>query len=424
MELEQVVSAEQPIETYTAEREIPVSAMYRATLRRRTAAQAMLVLFYLLAAGLFWSLGNSPILTGALLGVAAITLITMLTIRVSVNAAVKKTPAGSVTLYEAFPDRLRLTGITDGAEDVRYTIDADTERQVFRCKEGMVLSAKGRLAGLRHETLAAHPAIASYFTPSEQQKKSDANRPFSALRWVFLFAVLGANVFFLHYADQIANGALRLTLETALILLLLGFSVSFFFLKGKIKLFWLYGVLGVLCAALLAFQTVLIEWRMADPSPAQQIAYEDGYDYEYGYDYGYDYDEPDSVNYTEVLAYAYSLGLTLPQSGDTMIWYCVPAQENGLVLEASVLYGSRDAKAFEQTIASDARWRQTLPSALIGAVHPYFSIGDVSLLYNLDTGEYNTVPAESGTYRFVFLTYWRDNGELVLADYQLAWTAE
>ena len=83
------------------------------------------------------------------------------------------------------------------------------------------------------------------------------------------------------------------------------------------------------------------------------------------------------------------------------------------------------AQDFEAQLLGDERWLSQLPNELVGVLSSlnYTTISEYTLLYNVDTGEFNTVPSENGTYRFVSLFYSTEHNEMKIIEYDLEYIA-
>ena len=82
------------------------------------------------------------------------------------------------------------------------------------------------------------------------------------------------------------------------------------------------------------------------------------------------------------------------------------------------------SEAFRLKILKDDRWLKKIPTILIGitsdyCTHPYY---EYALIYNVDTGEYNTLPEESGTYRFINIVFSAERDSLMVVDYEIEYT--
>lgn len=92
--------------------------------------------------------------------------------------------------------------------------------------------------------------------------------------------------------------------------------------------------------------------------------------------------------------------------------------------ERHICYGwvsEADMPQFAQQIESDNRWLTRLPTVLRGLLPPgiYLYAGERVLLYNMDTGEYNAVPGQPGTYRFLCVQYDPESGSLDIYEYEI-----
>ena len=76
---------------------------------------------------------------------------------------------------------------------------------------------------------------------------------------------------------------------------------------------------------------------------------------------------------------------------------------------------------FENQIATDDKWLTSVPSDMIGIAYPLidYTEYDFVLIYNVDTGVYNSVPEDSGTYHFINVFYVSDDNKMLIAEYQI-----
>lgn len=96
------------------------------------------------------------------------------------------------------------------------------------------------------------------------------------------------------------------------------------------------------------------------------------------------------------------------------------SRTDGLYYSSDV-YFTNDTAEFEAQIDSDPRWLTELPSELkgISSVLDMSIRYDYALIYNLDTGECNSLPTESGSYRFLSLYYTQGNCKLLIREYEI-----
>lgn len=87
---------------------------------------------------------------------------------------------------------------------------------------------------------------------------------------------------------------------------------------------------------------------------------------------------------------------------------------------SQIQYTDEEVANFEAALSEDSRWTTELPTMYSGLLSPIHSQidADYYLLYNLDTAEYNAYPAESGTYRFIYITYDSEDNYMNLTEYK------
>ena len=117
--------------------------------------------------------------------------------------------------------------------------------------------------------------------------------------------------------------------------------------------------------------------------------------------------------------YAAEINIELPKSEKCVINKLFEGE-----VRSSVLCEKTSFDAFFQNAKSDDRWKEELPTELQGCA-PAFTLGeyDLCLLYNADTGEFNTLPEKSGEYHFIFIAAKKSDRTLEIADYTRKFTA-
>ncbi len=117
--------------------------------------------------------------------------------------------------------------------------------------------------------------------------------------------------------------------------------------------------------------------------------------------------------------YAAEINIELPKSEKCVINKLFEGE-----VRSSVLCEKTSFDAFFQNAKSDDRWREELPTELQGCA-PAFTLGeyDLCLIYNADTGEFNTLPEKSGEYHFIFIAAKKSDRTLEIADYTRKFTA-
>ena len=76
---------------------------------------------------------------------------------------------------------------------------------------------------------------------------------------------------------------------------------------------------------------------------------------------------------------------------------------------------------FERQFAMDDKWLSSVPNHLIGITSPAYNYGtyDFVLVYNVDTGEYNTLPNRNGKYRFINILYKLEENQMEIVEYDI-----
>ena len=88
--------------------------------------------------------------------------------------------------------------------------------------------------------------------------------------------------------------------------------------------------------------------------------------------------------------------------------------------ESEVYFKEKDAKPFENSLASDDKWLSSVPNDLIGITsHFCDSKFDYCIIYNVDTNEFNQLPSEAGKYRFINVIYHSADNEMLIVEYEI-----
>ncbi len=98
--------------------------------------------------------------------------------------------------------------------------------------------------------------------------------------------------------------------------------------------------------------------------------------------------------------------------------------QRGYVYTVSdVYFEASAAQAWEEEIANDERWVVSLPNDLVGITSSVVIVGenDYFLVYNVQTEEINTLPAQQGTYRFIAVTYSPARDSMQIAEYEITY---
>ena len=95
-----------------------------------------------------------------------------------------------------------------------------------------------------------------------------------------------------------------------------------------------------------------------------------------------------------------------------------------MISSSDVYFDGTAAEVFEQEIAGDARWMTAVPGELVGITSYLYDLygGDYCMVYNVDTGELNKLPSESGTYVFINVLYNAESNSMMLVEYEIEYT--
>ena len=101
------------------------------------------------------------------------------------------------------------------------------------------------------------------------------------------------------------------------------------------------------------------------------------------------------------------------------IKYDASTSHNDIYYSSSISFFPEDSDIFEQ--AMDSRWMSYVPTVFSGFHKSRFPVEnyDCYLFFNMDTGEYNTLPSEDGSYRFLSAYYSSEENSLHLVEYQV-----
>ena len=94
----------------------------------------------------------------------------------------------------------------------------------------------------------------------------------------------------------------------------------------------------------------------------------------------------------------------------------------GYIYYTSDIYFENSAVAdFEKQLAKDNKWLSSVSNDLIGITSPMNDYGfyDYVLIYNVDTTEYNTLPKDSGKYRFINILYKLEENQMKIVEYDI-----
>lgn len=88
---------------------------------------------------------------------------------------------------------------------------------------------------------------------------------------------------------------------------------------------------------------------------------------------------------------------------------------------SDIYFGEEGQGELEDQIAAADKWVSGIPSDLVGVAGVLYDpiYYDAMIVYNVDTGELNTLPDQSGSYRFITLLYDRDEAQVTMLEYTI-----
>ena len=121
----------------------------------------------------------------------------------------------------------------------------------------------------------------------------------------------------------------------------------------------------------------------------------------------FDAGEGEEAAYTYLESVNTLLGTDLPR-GNNATFYIYDNVEEGSGRAKSEFYATLTAEEYSALIEktkADTKFKTAYPSTHMGILPVYYRDNDASLalVYNKTTGEFNTVPAEDGTYEMYFV---------------------
>lgn len=86
---------------------------------------------------------------------------------------------------------------------------------------------------------------------------------------------------------------------------------------------------------------------------------------------------------------------------------------------SDVYFENDNAGKFEEALGEN--WLDVIPNELfcISSLQSDYELWDYSLMYNIDSGEFNSLPSESGEYRFINLLYSVSEERLTIVEYDI-----
>ena len=88
---------------------------------------------------------------------------------------------------------------------------------------------------------------------------------------------------------------------------------------------------------------------------------------------------------------------------------------------SDIYFDNAVAEEFEKDLPNDSKWITEIPNDLVGVSSYYCEViaSDYYIICNKDTGEFNKLPSESGTYVFINILYNAKDNTMKLVEYRI-----
>ncbi len=92
-----------------------------------------------------------------------------------------------------------------------------------------------------------------------------------------------------------------------------------------------------------------------------------------------------------------------------------------ILITSDVFFEDSAVEVFEKELSENNKWLKTISNNMLGITSSYAQsmAFDYTLIYNIDTEEYNTLPSDSGMYSFINLLYNSDLNQMKIVEYEL-----
>ncbi len=313
-------------------------------------------------------------------------------------------------LYEIYEDRIEITVNSDGVakSTIRLSFDDIDRTQIMG--EYFFIEVSGQFYVINKEDVPETSRLHALCRTHEEKRKRHHPKIILRIISIVLMVLSILSVFYGFAAVGVITAIfgnviyleqymwmLYLFIPIPLASVIFGYVMKkkgYFYKKNVITGFIMIGVL------ILYGSFTFIIGNAVDHSDAQLLRVEETV--------GIDLPEPLRIN-----VYDYT-------NGDVLDEY------TGEVKQASeLLYSVADLESFESVFESDERWISEVPSALVGVCSEmYSSYYDYIIIYNVTTGEFNTLPEETGNYQFINILYSADGNLMMLVEYDKAFIAD
>lgn len=97
------------------------------------------------------------------------------------------------------------------------------------------------------------------------------------------------------------------------------------------------------------------------------------------------------------------------------------ASRGNIAYSSDVYFDDGTVENFEKRLSLSTKWIEEISTNLIGITSGFcdYQTYDYFIIYNINTGEYNSLPRSDGTYRFLNLLYDVDSNKMMIVEYEI-----
>ena len=120
-----------------------------------------------------------------------------------------------------------------------------------------------------------------------------------------------------------------------------------------------------------------------------------------------------------------TLGIDIPEHSQINTQDLTKGTQSGfrgyVFYVSDIYFEESSAEIFEKELPNDPKWISTVPTEMIGITSSHCDMYDFDhlIIYNVDTNQFNKLPSESGTYRFINILYDSDSDAMKLVEYEI-----
>lgn len=390
---------------YSEDECLEIYKFLRNTIIRRTIVFSLLCLFLFL----FFIADSAPdILSGLIIG--AFIMGNISNVKALKNVRIKskkyfKRVSENLYTYQIFNDFFKIEIIKDNETVKSLKVHYTDIEKIQDTGKYLLINVWGQLFILKKENLTADCAFYLYMKNNPQKvlkrKKADKLQLISNALFILSLLSIPGFLLLISWVSSINNLFLA---NTWLCFLFTPFSIASivfgFFLKSKNYKYRKNIIAGIIITLILCIYGSFT------------FIFSDVYDHS---------DKP-------VIRVEQLVGIDVPEYKQINTQDWTKGEQDvsrGYINYTSDIYFDNAlAKGFEKSLKTDNRWITSIPNNLIGITSPFsdYKMYDYALIYNIETGEYNTLPKVDGTYSFINIFFNSEQSKMKIVEYEMKYT--